>query len=161
MLIRKASLQDAETVYEIAQTTIRTVYPHYYPAGAVDFFSKHHNAEAVRADIGAGIVFLCVTDAGGAAGTVTVRGNEILRLFVLPEQQGNGYGGALLSFAERVISETHETSLLDVSLSAKAIYKKRGYTETDYIVLPTGNGDFLCYDIMEKQLHLGGKTHDA
>lgn len=161
MLIRKASLQDTETVYEIVQTTIHAVYPHYYPAGAVDFFAQHHSTEAIRADISAGNVFLCVTDADEAVGTVTVKANEILRLFVLPEHQGTGYGGALLSFAERLVAETYEISVLDVSLAAKAIYKKRGYTETNYIVLQTGNGDFLCYDIMEKTLQQGGKPNDA
>lgn len=161
MMIRKASVQDAETVFEIAQTTIRTVYPHYYPAGAVDFFAQHHSADAVLSDVKAGIVYLCTAEDGKAAGTVTIRENEILRLFVLPEYQGNGYGGVLLRYAERLCAEQYDTAVLDVSFAAKAIYRKYGYTETDYIVLPVGNGDYLCYDIMKKSLHQGGEPYDA
>lgn len=138
----------------LTQETIQAVYPHYYPAGAVEFFSRHHSPAAVAADAAAG---LCTADDGQPAGTVTVRGNEILRLFVLPEYQGKGYGGALLSFAEQLIAETYETAVLDVSLAAKAIYRRRGYTEMDYAVIQTENGDYLCYDIMEKTLGRNGR----
>ena len=158
MQIRAALPQDAETVFTLTQSTIRAVYPHYYPAGAVDFFSRHHSREAIAADVEAGIVFLCMTEDGTPAGTVTVRKNEILRLFVLPEHQGNGYGGALLSFAEQRIAGQYDTAVLDVSLAAKAIYRKRGYHETDYAVIQTENGDFLCYDIMEKAISRNGGT---
>ncbi|MBQ3939981.1 MAG: GNAT family N-acetyltransferase [Oscillospiraceae bacterium] len=162
MQIRKAVMQDADTVLYLTQTTIRAVYPHYYPAGAVEFFSRHHSPAAIAADIAAGIVWLLTADDGRPAGTVTVRNNEILRLFVLPDDQGNGYGGALLRYAEQVVAASYETAVLDVSLAAKAIYRTHGYTEKDYAVIRTENGDFLCYDIMEKPLRgTGGTAHDT
>ena len=34
------------------------------------------------------------------------------------------------------------------SLPAKQIYLKRGYKETEYNLIKTENGDFLCYDVM-------------
>ena len=33
------------TVAEIAEKTIRAVYPHYYPSGAVQFFLDLHNEQ--------------------------------------------------------------------------------------------------------------------
>ena len=47
----QAAANDFETVRQIAQETIRAVYPAYYPAGAVDFFCRHHSDESISADI--------------------------------------------------------------------------------------------------------------
>ncbi len=38
---------------------------------------------------------------------------------------------------------------IDASFPAKRIYKKRGYIETEYNMIETDNGDFLCYDVMK------------
>ena len=85
-------------------------------------------------------------------GTVTVKENEICRLFVLPQFQGKGYGGRLLDFAEKKAAENYGKIIIDASLPAKPIYLKRGYVFTEYHTIETDNGDFLCYDVMEKVL---------
>ena len=151
MNIRKAERKDLATVKEIVQTTIREVYPKYYPAGAVEFFSEHHSDEKIMRDIDAGIVYLLVTDDGVPAGTVTLTDNEIDRLFVLPVFQGKGYGRALLDLAEKEISRSYDVIILHASLPAKSIYLKRGFHEVNYIKIDTGRGDFLCADVMEKK----------
>ena len=83
---------------------------------------------------------------------MTVKKNEITRLFVLPDHQGNGFGKKLLEFAETAISKRYDEIKIDASLPAKAIYLKRGYKETEYHTIKTENNDFLCYDVMIKQL---------
>lgn len=148
--IRQASAADFAAVREITRTTVETVYPHYYPAGAVAFFLAHHNDAAIKRDIAENRVFLCISDAGTAVGTVTVHENEIGRLFVLPAHQGNGYGSELLAFAEKTVALHYAEAVLDVSLSAKAIYLRHGYQAADYHVIKTQNGDYLCYDTMKK-----------
>ena len=35
-------------VAEIVEKTIRAVYPHYYPSGAVQFFLNLHNEDGIR-----------------------------------------------------------------------------------------------------------------
>lgn len=152
MKIIRAADADFETVRQITQDTIRTVYPHYYPEGAVAFFLAHHNDAAIEQDIRKSRVFLCISDSGEAAGTVTIHDNEIGRLFVLPQFQGNGFGRALLDFAEQEIARNYEFSVLDVSFSAKAIYLKRGYEAVSWHVIETENGDFLCFDEMRRKL---------
>lgn len=147
MRIERAGTENFQTVRTITQTTIRAVYPRYYPAGAVEFFCRHHSDERIRADIAAGKVFL-LRDDGVTAGTVTVDGDGISRLFVLPQHQRRGYGKALLDFAEEMILPRHGAVRIDASLPAKGIYLKRGYRETEYHALRTENGDFLCYDVM-------------
>ena len=157
MKIRCANRTDLETVREITLMTIKAVYPRYYPCGAVDFFVSHHNDESILSGILSGSVFLLETEEA-AAGTVTVKGNEIHRLFVLPSYHGKGYGGALLDFSERTVFKQHDRVTLSASLPSKGIYLGRGYVETSSHTVLTENGDFLFYDTMEK-LRLGKSSY--
>ncbi|MBR4554998.1 MAG: GNAT family N-acetyltransferase [Ruminococcus sp.] len=152
MQIIKAGLSDAETVRKITHETISTVYPRYYPRGAVDFFLSHHSAGSIAEDITNGRVYLCIDDTGIPVGTVSVRDNSILRLFVLPGCQGKGFGRMLLSFAEGLIAANFDEIVIDASLPAKAIYLRRGYLEKEYHIIETGSGDKLCYDVMIKKI---------
>lgn len=61
-------------------------------------------------------------------------------------------GTELLDFAEKIISRQYSKIVLDVSLPAKQIYLKRGYKETEFNIISTSDNDFLCYDVMEKQV---------
>lgn len=153
MSVRPAQMKDASTIHAITQETIQAIYPRYYPMGAVDFFLQHHNQAAIEKDIENGCVFLAVNEEDAPVGTVTIRENEILRLFVLPEYQGMGYGKLLLNYAEETVAVQYETIIIDASLPAKSLYLKRGYRETEYLKIKTENGDYLCYDVMEKSVH--------
>lgn len=84
MSIIKAEQIHLNTVTEITHSTIKTIYPHYYPKGAVEFFLEHHSKLNISKDIDMNKVYLCFDD-NNFVGTVTVKANEILRLFVLPE----------------------------------------------------------------------------
>ena len=145
-MIKKADPDGFDTVKNITETTISTIYPHYYPKGAVEFFLHHHSDENIRADIEKGIVYI-LYDGDDAVGTVTLRENEICRLFVLPTYQRRGYGRMLLDFAESTIRQNYSEIVIDASLPAKAIYLKRGYKEKEYHIIDTPD-DHLCYDVM-------------
>lgn len=145
-----AEEKDFQSVRDITQNTIAEIYPKYYPEGAVRFFANHHSDEHIREDIKSGIVFLLL-DGDDAVGTVTISGQEMKRLFVLPERQHRGYGRALLDFAEAKIHEHYDSILLDASLPAKELYLKRGYAEVEYHQILTDRGDYLCYDVMQKK----------
>ncbi|MEE3425859.1 MAG: GNAT family N-acetyltransferase [Erysipelotrichaceae bacterium] len=144
-----ANPSDADIVSEITQTTIRTVYPRYYPAGAVEFFSAHHSMDRIVSDIENGFVYILLVD-GSPVGTVTISGNHINRLFVLPDHQRQGLGKALMDFAESKIFEDFDAIELDASLPAKKIYLKRGYVDEEYHIIEADGGDHLCYDVMRK-----------
>jgi len=145
MKIKKADINDFESVKQITTATIKAVYPKYYPKGAVNFFLAHHNDDNIRNDIENGFVYL-LSDIG----TVTIKGNHINRLFVMPKNQGKGYGKLLMDFAENVIFKQYCEIITDASLPAKGMYKKRGYIEINYNTIETENGDYLCYDEMKK-----------
>ncbi len=86
MNIRQAESIDFDAVKNITHTTIREIYPRYYPKGAVTFFLAHHSDAAIMEDIVGGTVFLLENDRE-AVGTVTLKDAEIGRLFVLPACQ--------------------------------------------------------------------------
>ena len=151
MKIYRAEKSSIEAVKKITYETIKAVYPHYYPKGAVDFFLAHHREENILRDIEAGEVYL-INDGNTDTGTVTVNGNEINRLFVLPEFQGKGYGRRLMEFAEKLVAEKYDCAELSASLSAKPKYLKNGYAETEYHIIDCENGDKLCFDYMKKKL---------
>lgn len=150
MNILKAHEADLCAVKKITERTIKAVYPHYYAKGAVEFFLEHHNENNIMRDICSSNIFLYINDEQVVAGTITLKDNEICRLFVLPEYQGKGYGRGLLDFAEKTLFEKYDKIVLDASLPAKAIYMKRGYKTTKSETIQAKYGDFLCYDVMIK-----------
>ncbi len=152
MQLRKAQPTDLSTVHLITHATIAAIYPHYYPEGAVQFFLAHHSEALIAEDIQLGRVWLCLDDGGNAVGTMTLKGNEICRLFVLPACQGQGYGSAMLDFAEAELTRSHVQARLDASLPGKRLYLKRGYQVESFHIIPTEQGDFLCYEVMTKTL---------
>ncbi|MBP3604098.1 MAG: GNAT family N-acetyltransferase [Lachnospiraceae bacterium] len=149
MNIKKAKTENFEDVKLITHETIKEIYPHYYPRGVVDFFLEHHNSENITKDILADIVYL-IMDGEETLGTVTIKENEICRLFVLPQHQRKGVGKQLLDFAEKKIADKYADIILDSSLPAKDIYRKRGYIIIESHKIVTANEDVLCYDLMKK-----------
>jgi GNAT superfamily N-acetyltransferase len=142
-----AKKEDLETIRKITRFTIKSIYPRYYPAGAVEFFQEHHSDEYIVTDISDGRVY-GLYEGREPVGTVTISDNNITRLFVLPEYQHKGYGNELLNFAEKKILEMYEYVQIYASFPAKRIYLKRGYKEIEYNIIESDNGDFLCYDVM-------------
>lgn len=151
-MIRIAKISNLESVLQITRDTISEIYSHYYSEGVVKFFLEHHSRENVLTDIENGIVWL-LEENGCMVGTVTVKGNAVNRLFVLPEYQSRGYGSKLMDFAEAKISEEFSCVHIDSSLAAKEMYLKRGYKEKKTCRIPADNGDILIYDEMEKRVY--------
>jgi len=149
-MIMRAGIDDLLSIKWITEHTIKMIYPHYYPPGAVQFFLDHHSTDNIRKDIEDGNVYYYMMPNGSITGTVTINGDEINRLFVLPDHQGIGYGSALLDFAEKIISEYYPVIKLSASFPAKQIYLRKGYTSASFHVIDAPDGDKLCYDYMEK-----------
>ena len=151
MIIKLATYSDMNDVKIITVQTIKTIYPHYYPKGAVEFFINHHSDENIRTDLEDGKIFLCYNDNSIPVGTITINHNEISRLFVLPTYHKKGYGSALLNYAEQVLLSRYKQIILSASFPAKKIYINRGYKVTESHSIEVAYGDFICYDIMMKQ----------
>ena len=151
-MIKRATVQDTAIVQQIVYETVKTIYPNYYPAGVVGFFLAHHNEENIVKDINNGGVFLIYDNENEVAGTGTKDGQEMNRVFVLPEFQGKGYGKRMMDYLEDLIGRGYDEVYLDSSLPAFSIYLKRGYQSIDYFEEAVGDNQVLCYHRMKKYL---------
>lgn len=129
---------------EIVEKTIKAVYPHYYPPGAVKFFLELHTEQRIREALAREDIYFAVVQ-GEIVGTGSVRGNEICRLFILPEHQKKGYGSRLMDLLEDRVFERYQTVHIDASFPAEGMYLKRGYRINSYEKIETEGGDYLCY----------------
>lgn len=141
-------------VTEIVEKTIRVVYLHYYPSGAVWFFLDLHNEQRIREAFAREDIYFAAVQ-GEIVGTGSIRGNEICRLFILPEYQAKGYRSRLMDFLEDMVFQQYQAVHIDASFPAESMYLKRGYRIKTYEKIKTGGGDYLCYHTMEKVA--GGK----
>lgn len=141
--------ESAAVVATIVRETIEAVYPHYYPAGAVDFFLELHSKAQIQEAMLKEDVYLAMAEET-ILGTGSIRRNEICRLFILPENQKKGYGSQVMDLLEEKILENHGKVHIDASFPAERMYLKRGYSFVTYEQIETKNGDVLCYHTMEK-----------
>ncbi|BAE82859.1 GNAT family N-acetyltransferase [Desulfitobacterium hafniense] len=149
MGIIKATYEHFEIVQKIVNETIGTVYPNYYPQGAVVFFLRHHSREAIQKAIAGNEVFLLEAE-GEFVGTGSIKENEINRLFVLPAYQGKGFGTFMMDELEAIVFAAYPEAVLDASLPAYEMYSHRGYVPVEYHRIKTDNGHYLCYHVMKK-----------
>mgnify|MGYP000938523723 CR=1 FL=1 len=151
MKFYQAAETDFDRVHHIVHHTISSIYASFYPDDVVHFFLDHHTDERIRGDIAGGKVYL-LEIGGEVVGTGTVNGDEIGRVFVLPEYQRRGYGTIIMKELEGVVSVKYRRVKLDASLPGYGLYLKLGYRPTAYRMISTPNGQVLCYHEMEKEL---------
>lgn len=152
MIYELAKTEDLQTVYDVVQHTIKTIYPKYYPVEVVDFFCEHHNIKEIAKDIGNGCVsVLKISEEIVATGCFVE--NHITRVYVLPEYQKKGYGTFIMKTIEAQIGEKYDKAYLDASLPAAALYEKLGFSTIKHERYPVENGVILAYEVMEKELY--------
>ena len=155
--IRTAVPADVEAIHAIVQASIQDAYPPCYGRAEVAAFCRLHDEGSIAADVRSGRVRV-VCASGRIVGTGTLDGNHITRVFVLPEEQGKGYGTQIMDALERA-AKPYGTAVLDTSIPAKAIYLHRGYRvsgmETWHVDAHACFPAFkLDYETMEKDLGL-------
>lgn len=146
-----ATMEMADAIHNILHTTIRTIYPKYYPKEVADFFCRHHSREHILEGIASGNMGV-LTDGGFIVGMGCYDGNHITGVYVLPDYQKQGYGSKIMDCLEMEISKKHDTVLLDASLSAVCLYEHRGYKTIGHGIYELQNDVKLVYEIMEKFL---------
>lgn len=147
----KAAVGMADDILDVLHTTIRTVYPKYYPKEVVEFFCRHHSREHIIEGIASGNIGV-MTDNGVIVGTGCSDGNHITGVYVLPRCQGRGFGSFIMDRLEAEIGRNFDKALLDASLPAVCLYEHRGYRTTGHGVYELENDVRLVYETMEKKL---------
>lgn len=151
MIYELATTQDLQAVYDVVQYTIRTIYPKYYPVEVVNFFCQLHGKEAILKDIKNSNVNVLRID-GKIVATGCFVDNHITRVYVLPEQQKQGYGTFIVRNIEDQICKRYDRAYLDASLPAVSLYEKLGFSTIKHEKYPLENGVILVYEVMEKEV---------
>ena len=155
--LRQAVAGDADEIHRLVRETIRACYASCYTQPVVEGFCRYHSLESIVADVADGKVHVLVRD-GRIVGTATRDGSYIGRVYVAPEEQGQGLGTRLMDTLEGLVADAGSTvATLDSSIPGKGLYERLGYTvvrtETwdiePYADLPA---DRLVYEVMEKRL---------
>ena len=146
-----ATVEMADTIHNILHTTIRTVYPKYYPKEVSDFFCQHHSRDHILEGIASGNMGVLI-DGDIIIGTGCYDGNHITGVYVLPSHQRQGCGTQIMNCLESEISKKHDIAILDASLSAVCLYEHRGYKTVGHGIYELENEVKLVYEIMEKKL---------
>ena len=113
----KADCRYAEKICSLVQSTIREVYPKYYPREVVGFFCGLHSLKNIYRDIADGQVYMLIRN-GKIIGTGSARENHITRVYVLPKYQRMRYGSQIIRELENLIAQSFDHALVDASLPA-------------------------------------------
>lgn len=140
-----------ESVCNLVQNTIKTVYPKYYPLEVVDFFCELHSKENITNDILSENLYV-LYDNDILVGTGSFRENHITRVYVSPEHQGRGYGTYIINQLEKSIKGSFDVAVLDASLPAVMLYEKLGYKTIKHNKYPVKNNAVLIYEVMVKNM---------
>ena len=154
-----ATIEELQAVYNVVQQSINIIYPKFYPAEVVDFFSNHHSIDAIKSDIENGNVSVLKVDER-IVGTGCYIDNHITRVYVAPEHQKKGYGTYIMKSIEAQLTDKYESVILDASLPAARLYEKLGYVTIKHEQYPVENDVVLAYEIMEKPLFKANSSID-
>lgn len=147
----KATAEMADDIRTVLHTTIKTIYPKYYPKEVVDFFCEHHNKEHILEGIESGNMGVLMVDKN-IVGTGCFDGNHITGVYVLPCYQRQGCGSEIMNCLEKEIVKKYDAAILDASLPAVKLYEHRGYKTVGHGIYELENDVKLVYEIMKKKL---------
>lgn len=145
MHVRQATVEDLDAVIHVGVTTWRATYPPITGEAYVEEgIAKWWAPDAVLPGIEAGTVLVAeIDDRVVAMASYSLREDHLMlwKLYVLPEAQGSGAGGALLS---EVIARAGDLPVRLTHLvgndRAHAVYVKLGFIETDMVSSPIDGG---------------------
>lgn len=151
MEYKTAALDMTDAIYNVLHTTIKAIYPKYYPKEVTDFFCRHHSKEHIQEGITSGNMGV-LTDGSNIIGAGCFGGNHITGVYVLPNYQKQGCGSRIINCLEAEIAKSHDAAVLEASLPAVCLYADRGYKTVGHGRIDLENDVKLVYEIMEKIL---------
>jgi GNAT superfamily N-acetyltransferase len=127
------------------QDTIDVSYSGAYPHRAVQFFKEYHSEKRIMERSQAGEILVIERD-GSIVATGALVGNEIVAVFVKPEDHRQGYGKRIMSELEsRAKVKGFSEVILSVSLPSRKFYENLEYEVLSERSLDVGEGQHLDY----------------
>jgi GNAT superfamily N-acetyltransferase len=150
--IKKFKTSDADTVRSLILNTIDACYPGHYNREAIKFFKDYHSNESILKCAREGYTIVLERN-NKIVATGTIVDDHIMRVFVDPVFQKNGFGKLIMrKLEEKALSAGIGVVKLDASLPSKKFYDSLGYVTLEDAFLEVENGKKLDYYKMEKTL---------
>lgn len=150
--IRKFRPSDLSAVKNLIHNTIDVCYSTTYPKEAIKFFKGYHCEENILKGAEEGHTIV-LEQGDQIVGTGTIVDDHIVRVFVDPAFQKNGFGKLIMrKLEEKALLQGVSVVKLDASLPSKKFYDLLGYVTLEETFLEVENGKRLDYYKMEKSL---------
>jgi GNAT superfamily N-acetyltransferase len=163
--IRKANLQDAETVQQLAETTWWPVYEPIVGAGQVRYMlDAFYSIPVLQQQISSGSqTYILLTEDGTPKGFAAFSPRtedpeiyKLHKLYCLPAEQGKGYGKMLIDAVEKAVTDNGRT-ILELNVNrynkARTFYERMGYDVVYEEDIMIGNGYEMNDFVMRKVLN--------
>ncbi|MBN1177321.1 MAG: GNAT family N-acetyltransferase [Dehalococcoidales bacterium] len=146
---------DLADVLELVRNTIDISYRPDYSAEVIAFFKQFHTRQSILDDARNG--YIVVASVGGEiAGTGTLLGAYIRRVFISPSHQRRGIGTLIAADLERrAAADGRKVLDLSSALGSRTFWESQGYSVREEHFAPAPNDLIIHYYTMEKIL-LGG-----
>jgi N-acetylglutamate synthase-like GNAT family acetyltransferase len=147
MIIRKARIDDIDSIQKVIRESILATHKDLYPEDDIQETFNNYTNEKLTKYITNDDYFV-VEDDGEIVGCVLAKEDKMRSLYVLPSQMGKGLGRELAEVAEKCIKDNgYKRIWLWSSLVAHGFYKHLGYKDLKEI--PNEDGIVLHIE-MEK-----------
>jgi len=127
MIIRKATKKDARKISLLRRKTLREINKNDYPPEHLQYLIDENSTVGIINKIKDRDVF-CILEGNILLGTIELKGNKILGLFIKSSAIGKGIGTKLMDFIENYArSKRIKQARLYSTKFAFSFYKKRGF----------------------------------
>ncbi len=151
MIIRQAYENDAGRISYLIQKNTENVKENNYSKEQIEIWKKANSIKAIERQLKERTIF-CAFIKDKLVGTIGLKSNEVLGLYVSYSKRGKGIGKILLKHLEKYAKENNIKSLhLTSTPSAVSFYTINGYEfqkNTPIII----NGITFCESKMTKKL---------
>lgn len=125
--IRRFEQKDARKVSCLIRKTLREVNSKDYPQNVIQFMCENYSPKRIVKKSSNRLMYVAVEDER-ILGTVSLKDNVILALFVSPKFHGKGIGTELMNYVESAARKRgYRCVSLPSSVTAFEFYRKLGY----------------------------------
>lgn len=127
MEIRKAKEKDTERISYLINKSIDNILDKSYTKEQIAIWKKINTPSTIQANLSERIIF-CGFENDKLVGTIGLKANEIVGLYISYSKTNKGIGGKLLRYVEDYAKEIGLKELKITSIpSAESFYLRKGY----------------------------------
>ncbi|MDY7532879.1 GNAT family N-acetyltransferase [Pseudomonas sp. Bout1] len=153
--IRRATLEDAQTAFDIRLLAIRSQCIGAYTSEQMMRWTRGAAEDGYDALMDKHFYLGCIDGEPVATGMLDLANNEVGALFVLPGFIGRGFGQQMLAYLEALAQELGiEELILDATLNAADFYRRCGYEGSEPAIYHSPSGLQLACIPMRKRFHI-------